>query len=300
MKTKWTVAALVVGLGIMLQGARGVTLLVEYDLAKSWTGTQVTNTGALASAALTATHDTTWWAAPPAWAGAPIPATEFATPAYHATGAGPGMRPYLEFDKYGMLGASTQNFGVFGANSYSVVGYYRIGSDLKATMNSGVGTQANTSYQNLYVYVPGGNSPSLGSYTVLYDSGTATWAQASSNINGIVPRDQWAQIVKIHDMAAKEVRFYINGALALTTPFDPGAGTFVHWPRDDFMGVIGWDYGSGARQILGVDFSYFAAYEGVMTPQEITASYQALIPEPASLGLFALCGAGMLLRRRRA
>jgi hypothetical protein len=293
------VLAGMLALGMGLLQARGVTLLVEYDLATSWTGTQVTNSGTLAAAAMTATHDTTWWAAPPAWAGSPIPADQFATPTYHAAGAGAGNRPFLEFDKYGMLGASTPNFGVFGANSYSVAAYYRVGSDLHAPMNSGVGTQANTSFQNLFVFVPGTSTPSLSSYTVLYDSGTATWQQVQSNINGIVTRDEWVHLVKVHDMDAKEVRFYVDGTLALTTPFDPGAGNYMHWPRDDFMGVIGWDYGSGARQIRGIDFSYFAAYEGVLTPQEILASYQSMIPEPAAGVVLLLLCAGSLARRGR-
>jgi len=300
-----SVAAVVAVVALAGVSVGAPSLIVEYDVATGWDGSKVVDTSSNGRNPLVPSTDPDAWVSPPGWAGPPIPGSEFAMPQYVPNGAGPADRPYIDLDKYGQLGAwPGASPSAFGAAGYTEVFYLNIGSDLGATSNAAIGAIHNTSYQNIPISITGGGS-NLNSYTVLQDSGT--YVQAASNLNSILTRDEWLHLVKVHDRAANEVRFYVNNSLVLTTPFDPGAGTWSYVDRGDHLGSAGFDpYWAGGRQIRGVGYSYFAAYDGVFTVDDVAASYEALatapvqpeIPEPLS-ALTVLLGAGLLVRRRR-
>jgi len=303
------VAGVVCAMAVSVWAAGLPQPLVEWDLAKTdlWdaeTGS-IANSGSLTAGALQIAPGTPLRALTEDMVGLPQH--------YAADGVYGGDRPYIALEQYGKVmalgpGATAGIFLDSSAVGYTQVAYYYIETDMRAWVNAGIGGNHYTGVQNEFLYSTGieqGGNGSLSSWTALRTPGDVWWEQQDTQVDGIVPRDRWFQLVKVVDIQANEFRYYVDGELALTTyptqgglPIDLAAGDYRFYGNDDAMGAIG----SGSdRYVRGVGFSYFAGYAGVLDDDQIRASYAYLtgVPEPATISLLALGGLALLRRKAR-
>jgi len=288
------------------------TPVLEWDVAASWdpdTGT-VLNSGSLPAGLLKPmAGDAGSWADPPGWAGSPVDPARFGEPRYVPGGAGAGNRAYIDMEKYSWInleGSSYTPKAAFGeAAGYTEIGYFYFSSGMEVLMNAGIGANHGWGNMDMFLYSAGSSPASPGrvleSSTVMYNPSTDRWwqKQEALTVDGVevIPRNAWIQFVKVNDLANQEIRYYVNGELVKTTTYTDDLTGYTFGSNGDIIGMIG----TGQRCMNGVGFSYLAAYDCVLTPEQIAASYAMLttaVPEPATMTLLALGGLAMLRRRR--
>jgi Concanavalin A-like lectin/glucanases superfamily/PEP-CTERM motif len=107
--------------------------------------------------------------------------------------------------------------------------------------------------------------------------------------------NQWQYVGVVVD-ASNDPNFYVNGSLVGTV-----AGTFqTQVPATNFT-FGNQSPGPGhTDEIFTGGLAGISVYKTALTPAQIQAQYNAaIIPEPSSLVLIGLVGAGCTLRRRR-
>jgi len=290
----------------------GQVPVLEWDVASSWwwdgdAGTWfIDNTGSLNAGPLKGgVGSTSNWNN--LYSGKPVDPELFGLPEYVAGGAGAGDRPYVDMNKYSYIGVESQRyeFGnpVFSpAVGYTEIGFFYFASDMAVLENTGIGAAHDTNNQNLFLYADKGLTITFKSWTEMVDGRVSNptndnrWCHEDV-VNVYIPRDAWVQLAKVFDVAASEVRYYINDELVFTSPFDFDLTHYVFEGRGDVIGHFGTD----GRCLTGMSLSYFAAYNTVLSLDEITESYAYLtgIPEPATMTLLALGGLALLRRRGR-
>jgi len=258
---------------------------------------------------------------------------KFGPAQYVSSGAGPDNRPYLSLNKFAAVTTSGVQPSIFnvtqqknitnddgdvigtttvGNNTgYTEVMYLRASPTMSVTQNAGLGGAHNTSSQNFPLALM--SSGVWQSQTTMNStaSGSGTYWSVTTTLNAntlAIPRDVWFQFVKVHDIAESEVRYYVTyvdaeGEIQQLTYAEKYTTTvdFSEWYYPDRGDVIGTFGGVDDRWVQGLDYSYFAAYGGVMSAADITASFNYLagisVPEPATMGLLALGGLALLRRR---
>ena len=235
---------------------------------------------------------------------------DYGAPVYVAEGAGPANRAYFDFQKYGILsGSGTQGSllnssdGPKAAIGYTMETYVRIPGDVRVKDNSGVGARNSTPYQNQFINLRKANNEGrveLTSSTTLWDGAGPDMSLEESErgkelerhyfvqddkLEDIIPRDEWIHVVKVYDPQPNggQIRWYVNGELVGTFDFPEGAAGDRYPDRGDGFGDVGepispWD--PADRTIVGLGYSLFRLYQGVLSEKEIADSYQALIEPP--------------------
>lgn len=229
---------------------------------------------------------------------------DYGAPVYVAEGAGPAGRAYFDFQKFGMLTGSNAQGGMLNnpeavkpATGYAMETYIRISSDARVKDNSGIGAHNSTGYQNQFINLQKADkegSTELISSTALWD-GTGPnmelpeeergpelekhYFVQENKLGDFIPRDEWVHVVKVHDPETNggQIRWYVNGKLAGTFDFSEGAAGDRYPDRGDGFGDVGepsrpWD--PGDRTIMGLGFSLFRLYQGVLSEQEIAQRFQ--------------------------
>ena len=301
----------VLGVAISLAAsAPAATLLLEWDVAKpgSWKWDDAVNDkhGAWVVASSGGIAD----------AGSMMPRDGWA---YVDGGAGQVAgsldRPYIEFVSmaYVTIEGQRYDYTLFehaDRTGYSLVGYlYFSATGLHSQDNTGIGSAHDPYQQSLFLYYsPRDDGSLLQSRTHMTrrdafpsPSDSDRWVQRDFVEEKIDQpmRGEWIQFVKVFDMEAGEIRYYLNGnpVPVLVAPVvGIDLDDYVFEGRGDVLGC----FGSSGRRLEGMAFSYFAVYDGVLSVEEIRASYQYLtgVPEPATMSLLALGGLAMLRRRR--
>ena len=229
---------------------------------------------------------------------------DYGAPVYVAEGAGPAGRAYFDFQKFGMLTGSNAQGGLLNnpeatkpATGYSMETYVRIPSDARVKDNAGIGTHNSTSYQNQFINLRKADNEGHAELT----SSAALWDGTGPNmelpeeergrelenhyfvqedkLEDFIPRDEWVHVVKVHDPETEggQIRWYINGKLAGTFDFSKGAAGDRYPDRTDGFGNVGeparpWD--PADRTIMGLGFSLFRLYQGVLSEQEIAQRFE--------------------------
>ena len=287
--------------------------LLRWDVATSWdvsTG-MVLSSGSLPAGAWNPVPgNVAYWLNPPSYDGSPVPEdqqaefiTRFGAPQYvPATG---DSRAYLNFDKYGMIALDGTGYGAGIYDStvgYTEMAYLYVSSDMHVLQNAGIGAHHSYDDQCMFLYSSQGRN--FHSSTVMVKDGM-TWAAASGfgtparpdkdNVNALIPLDRWFLFVKVHDVENQQVRYYIDDELAGWIDYEDDLTGFV------YQGTAIGAFGLNERNIRGLGVSYLAAYDCVLTDDQIKASYATLtaIPEPATMSLLALGGLALLRRRAR-
>jgi len=294
--------------------AASLVPVVEWDVLTSWDGKEgkIENTGFRPTGAQGGPM------VPKAGVASMFPeisADKFGMPVYYASGAGPGDRPYISMEKFSYLDVEDVRIDYGGAFSvagggYTIIGYYNLASEWAWTQPAGIGTYYHSDSQNVFLYRKNGIFASRTG--MVWNNPGATWGFVREDMlvgdgkqveagESFIPVDQWFQFVKILDLQANEVRYYVDGELKLAVPnaVDLLGDNYYYWNAADVLGVIG-AVETSNRFTNGVGFSYFAAYNGVLTDGEIKESYAYLtgVPEPATMSLLALGGLALLRRKR--
>ena len=107
-----------------------------------------------------------------------------------------------------------------------------------------------------------------------------------NKLEDFIPRDEWFHVVKVHDPETNggQIRWYINGKLAGTFDFPEGAAGDRYPDRGDGFGDVGepsrpWD--PGDRTIMGLGFSLYRLYQGVLSEKEIAERFE-VVSKPAA------------------
>jgi hypothetical protein len=231
---------------------------------------------------------------------------DYGAPVYVAEGAGEAGRAYFDFQKFGMLTGSNAQGGMLNnpeatkpATGYTMETYLRISSDARVKANAGIGAHNSTGYQNQFINLQKADNEGraeLVSSTALWD-GTGPdmelpeeergrelekhYFVQENKLEDFIPRDEWVHVVKVHDPETNggQIRWYINGKLAGTFDFSEGAAGDRYPDRGDGFGDVGepprpWD--PGDRTIMGLGFSFFRLYQGVLSEQEIAERFEAV------------------------
>ncbi len=307
------VAATVAAMVMYGLAAPGATLLMHYDVNNplSWNGSQLVDLMGFGA-------NLTPGAGNPRTQSNPntVPA-DFGTPVFVSSGAAlpesatPKKsldRAYLSFQLFGVLTGSNKHQTIFNTGlpgnanvgGYTMEGIFFLATGYTATENTGIGFTQSSAGENQLIRVPRGTNTSLWSNSSVDNAagGSQALEQFDSNINGIIPRDEWFHFVKVHDPVADQIRFYINGLLqpALTVAFDPDSSALEYHAFADSYGNVG----IAGREIRGIGYSMTRFYRGALSDAEIYANFLATsnIPEPTTLTLLALAG-GLAWRRRR-
>jgi hypothetical protein len=294
---RWLSLAGLVGLSLSGSATPAATLILEYN-AQNWNGTSIPDS------------------APNAPTGASIMPTagtnsnsSYGAPVYVSSGAGPQSRPYFDFQKFGTL----SNSGIGGswlnspdnngtAQGYTMEGYFLLksGSGLANITNTGIGFTQGTSNENQFIAFTGGGLSSQ-TQTATQQTGAESYRTETTDLNSVLPRDQWFDLVKVVDPVADNVRFYLDGHLVLTdNSWSPTSPLTPSVYRDR-----GEDYGSAGnlgRELEGLQYSLTRFYTGVLSDSQIAANYAQITfvaPEPGTLMLAIAGCAGLVLAGRR-
>ncbi len=278
----------VMGLLVCSGTAMAATLLIDYDVTSGWNGTQVVDAKGFSG------NLTPGSGSPRTQSGPNLVPADFGAPVRVASGAaGSTNRAYLSFQQVGTLTGSNRDGSSFSlASGYTMEGYFFLPSTYTIAENTGLGFSQGTSYENQFIMAPRGTSTSLQSQTSTYNTSTTNWYEVTSNINSIIPRDAWFDIMKVYDPSLSQVRYYINGVLKQTDSFVQSGNTL--WSRGESWGNVG----TGGREVRGFSYAMTRFYDGVLTNQQILDEYTRVVPEPASLSLLTLAGLALLRRRK--
>jgi len=232
-------------------------------------------------------------------------------------GAGPLSRPYLDLPlgTYSYLQGASNAFqsSLFehaDRTGYSIVGYFYFSSAMTIQHNAGIGTAHGVSGQSEFLYSNEGGANFQSWTQMILKEKPDGWSDDDCRFRQTddidMPRDQWIQFTKVFNAVTGEILYYINDnpVPLLSSLFDAngdGISDVADYKFESRGDQFGW-FGTGnPRRLEGMSVSYFAVYDGVLSTEEIAASYAMLtvsVPEPATMTLLAFGGLAILRRRR--
>ena len=286
----WSVSAVA---GTISDLFPALTPVVEYDVT-NWANNAIPNTGSRTGTGsqvggATVLDESDWLT----YGYKVTSANEFGAPVYRID----EDRPYMSFEKFGHIkcsrdSATTSNSFDF-AVGYTLVGYYRITEEFATFKEASIGVEYKSNENTLLEFGGNGGSPKS-MHRVWGDDAKA------DDMSDVLP-DGWFQIVKTFNTATKTVDYYINDRHVLTTEYDFADGSSFEylWGALGDIGVYLPSNPVAHHQVKGLDYGYFAAYNRVLSAEDVRDSYAYLtgIPEPMTMSLLVLGGLALLRRR---
>ncbi len=226
---------------------------------------------------------------------------------WNATG-GPGGSGYLQLESAsGAPGYLTTN----AVTNLDLTGSYTVSGWVNFNSYGNVGGLEifNTRYGNVSINDNGtggmdiqtvGNSTGL---TGLHgDIGTSTgWLETSADAAYPFATGKWYMVTYAvtGDANGGNVVIYVNGASAATVDWtNPANTSYIPALLETGTNPSQFEIGASAGGV-SAGVADFRIYNTQLSSDQVSSLYNSVIPEPATLGLMAVAGAGILLVKRR-